>query len=392
VDWLTWPRFDSPSCFARLLDEDAGHWSIAPAGVVEATRRYLDRTLVLETTFQTSTGTVILTDALAVGVENTGHQLGRGAPRLLVRQLRCTAGEVPVDVEYVPRPEYGLIRPIMAAVEGGLTARGDAEWLVLSAPVPIPVQGSRATGQVVLQAGDEVLFGLHRSTLEETPARVWTQQELRHRLQTTVAAWRSWSGQHQQYQGPWADLVHHSGRVLQGLTFQPSGAIVAAATTSLPEWVGGERNWDYRYAWVRDASLTMEALWVAACPDEAADFFAFLATAAASSLADEAASLQVMFGVGGEHDLTERTLPQLSGWRDSRPVRVGNGAWSQTRSTCTASCWAPPTGWPTSSTAWTTTAGRSWSAARTPRPGAGGRPTRASGRSAASRGTSSTRR
>ncbi len=128
--------------------------------------------------------------------------------------------------------------------------------------------------------------------------------------------------------GPWADLVHHSGRVLQGLSFQPSGAIVAAATTSLPEGIGGERNWDYRYSWVRDASFTMEALWVAACPDEASDFFAFLATAAASGIGPEA-GLQIMFGVGGEHDLTERELPHLEGWRDSRPVRVGNGAWNQ---------------------------------------------------------------
>jgi GH15 family glucan-1,4-alpha-glucosidase len=331
VDWLTWPRFDSPSCFARLLDQDAGHWSITPVEPGRTERRYAERSLVLETTFHTPTGTMTLTEALAVGAENTGHQLGRGAPHLLVRRLRCTAGEVPADIEYVPRPEYGLIRPILAAVEGGLTSRGGAEWLVLSSPVPIAVHGSRAAGRVVLRAGDEVLFGLHRSTLEETPARVWTQEELRHWLESTVAAWRSWSALHQQYQGPWADLVQHSGRVLQGLTFQPSGAIVAAATTSLPEGVGGERNWDYRYTWVRDASLTMEALWVAACPDEAADFFAFLTTAAASSLDDEAVSLQIMFGVGGEHDLTERTLPQLSGWRDSRPVRVGNGAWAQTQ-------------------------------------------------------------
>ena len=122
--------------------------------------------------------------------------------------------------------------------------------------------------------------------------------------------------------------MHHSGRVLQGLSFQPSGAIVAAATTSLPEGIGGERNWDYRYSWVRDASFTMEALWVAACPDEASDFFAFLATAAASGIGPDA-GLQIMFGVGGEHDLTERELPHLEGWRDSRPVRVGNGAWNQ---------------------------------------------------------------
>ena len=133
---------------------------------------------------------------------------------------------------------------------------------------------------------------------------------------------------HQAYDGPWRDLVHHSGRVLQALTFAPTGAIVAAPTTSLPEAVGGERNWDYRYTWVRDASLTMEALWVAACPEEAGKFFGFLADAAASALR-RGKDLQIMFGVGGEHDLSERELPHLAGWRASRPVRVGNGAWTQ---------------------------------------------------------------
>jgi alpha,alpha-trehalase len=128
--------------------------------------------------------------------------------------------------------------------------------------------------------------------------------------------------------GSGGELVRHSGRVLQALTFAPTGAIVAAPTTSLPESVGGERNWDYRYTWVRDASLTMEALWVAACPDEANKFFAFLADAAASRL-QRGADLQIMFGIGGERDLTERELPHLAGWRGSRPVRVGNGAWLQ---------------------------------------------------------------
>ena len=147
-------------------------------------------------------------------------------------------------------------------------------------------------------------------------------------MNASVADWQSWSDIHQTYDGPWRDLVWTSGRVLQGLSFQPSGAIVAAATTSLPEDVGGERNWDYRYSWVRDASFTMEALWVAACPDEASNFFEFMTTAAASSIGPHI-GLQIMFGVGGEHDLTERELPHLTGWKDSRPVRVGNGAWNQ---------------------------------------------------------------
>ncbi|MGZ3460161.1 MAG: glycoside hydrolase family 15 protein, partial [Archangium sp.] len=132
---------------------------------------------------------------------------------------------------------------------------------------------------------------------------------------------------HQRYEGPWRELVHHSGRVLQALTYQPTGAIVAAPTTSLPESVGGGRNWDYRYTWLRDASLTLEALWVAACPDEAWRFFDFLTSAITQMSRGE--DLQIMFGIGGEHDLSERVLPHLPGWRGSFPVRVGNGAWTQ---------------------------------------------------------------
>jgi GH15 family glucan-1,4-alpha-glucosidase len=328
VDWLCFPRFDSPSVFGRLLDEEAGHWSIRPAGEYSGTRRYADRTLVLRTTFRTPTGTVTVTDALALDPGDQGHALGRRVPHLLIRSVAGVAGTTELAFGYRPRPEYGLLRPLLSHVDGGVTARGGAEWLVLTSPVRLELAGSAATARFTVRAGETVRFALHRSTLEERPARIWSQDELAHHLAGTVTAWRSWSDLHQNYAGPWRDLVHHSGRVLQGLTFRPSGAIVAAATTSLPEEVGGERNWDYRYAWVRDASLTMEALWVAACPDEASDFFAFMTTAAAGAVGPDT-PLQIMFGVGGEHDLTERTLPHLAGWRDSRPVRVGNGAWNQ---------------------------------------------------------------
>ena len=328
VDWLCFPRFDSPSVFAALLDDDAGHWTIHPDGEYTSTRRYLDRTLALETTFRAPTGSVVLTDALAMGPDNRGHALGARAPHLLIRSLACTDGEVQIEVGYQPRPEYGIIRPLLSPADGGVTARGGAEWLVLTTPVTLDLDDSTAHGRVRMRAGQRLDFALHRSTLEDEPARIWAQNEIAQRLEATVQAWRSWSELHQNYQGPWRHLVHHSGRVLQGLTFQPSGAIVAAATTSLPEGAGGERNWDYRYSWVRDASFTMQALWVAACPDEASDFFAFMTTAAAGSVGS-GAPLQIMFGVGGEHDLTERELPHLRGWRDSRPVRAGNGAWRQ---------------------------------------------------------------
>ena len=328
VDWLCFPRFDRPSVFARILDEDAGTWSIKPSDVTSTTRRYIDDTMVLESTFVTSTGIAVLRDALSVGAGERGHDLGATSPHLLVREFSCTEGHVEFETVYSPRPEYGLIFPVLTATEGGIAARGGADLLVLSSPEELAIEGSDARGRWSLEGGRSMYFALHhRQSWEEAP-RVWTQGEIQERLEDTLRSWHTWSELHQAYEGPWRDLVHHSGRVLQALTYQPTGAVTAAATTSLPEEVGGERNWDYRYAWVRDASLTLEALWVAACPDEAVDFFDFIAGTAAAHV-NRGSDLQIMFGVGGEHDLTERELTHLSGWRNSRPVRVGNGAWNQ---------------------------------------------------------------
>ncbi len=328
VDWLCFPRFDGPSVFCRLLDPAGGRFAIQPAGEFQASRRYADQTMVLETTFTTPGGTAVLTDALALGPNERGHGLGASSPGMLLRRLACTSGQIEAEVSYAPRPEYGLIHPILVPVPGGLAARGGADRLLLSTSASFSVDGATATARIRLAAGQAAVFALGHGQLADPPRAPWTAAEITGRLDDTMAGWRSWSAIHQNYQGPWRELVHHSGRVLQALTFARTGAIVAAPTTSLPESVGGERNWDYRYTWVRDASLTMEALWVAACPDEANKFFAFLADAAASQL-QLGADLQIMFGVGGERDLTERVLPQLAGWRGSRPVRVGNGAWLQ---------------------------------------------------------------
>ncbi|HEU5420105.1 MAG TPA: glycoside hydrolase family 15 protein [Streptosporangiaceae bacterium] len=329
VDWLCFPRFDSPSVFGRLLGDAGGHWSIRPAAAFRATRRYLDKTMVLETTFSTGTGSVTLTDALAMGASERGHDLGGGAPGLLLRQLTGLRGQVELEIEYVPRTEYGLIWPLLSVADGGLAGHGGADITMLSAPVSLPPRDDgTAVGRCTIGRGERLSFGLHYGHPGGPAPRIWTPDDLASRLAGTVAAWQSWSDLHQGYQGPWQDLVHGSGRVLQALTFYPTGAVVAAPTTSLPEQPGGSRNWDYRYSWVRDASLTMEALWVAACPDEARKFLSFLSTAAATSVS-LGSDLQIMFGVGGERDLSERTLPQLPGWRGSAPVRVGNGAWTQ---------------------------------------------------------------
>jgi GH15 family glucan-1,4-alpha-glucosidase len=329
IDWLCFPRFDSPSIFGRLLGEEAGHWAINAVGATQVTRRYLDRTMVLETTSHTSTGSIVILDALAAGEGNRGHQLGESAPHLLLRLATCVAGEVELRLEYAPCPEYGLVHPLFDEIEGGLAAFGAADVLVLSSPASLRVDASAVSGSIKLRAGERAGFALQHATRAEAPAaRVWSQAEIDARMRDTVSAWESWSELHQAYVGPWRDLVHQSGRVLQALSFAPTGAICAAATTSLPEVVGGNRNWDYRYTWVRDASFTIEALWVAACPDEANKFFDYMATSAAGSLS-RGGDLQIMFGIGGERDLSERELPHLSGWRNSAPVRVGNGAWTQ---------------------------------------------------------------
>ncbi len=328
VDWLCVPRFDAPSIFGRLLDDKAGHWSIHPTGEFTTARRYIDQTLILETTFIASTGKAVLLDALAVGKNERGHQLGAEAPHALLRSIQCTEGEMAFESEFVPRPEYGLVYPLLSEIEGGVRCRGGASFLLLSSPVPIAVNESTCRARFRLKAGESASFALqHRASWE--PAREhWDQNVIKNRIEDTITAWRSWSSLHQNYQGPWQELVLQSGRILQGLTYYPTGAIVAAATTSLPETPGGSRNWDYRFCWVRDGSLTLEALWVAACPDEADKFFDFI-TGAALTQMRRGIDLQIMFGIAGEHDLSERELPHLAGWRNSRPVRIGNGAWNQ---------------------------------------------------------------
>jgi GH15 family glucan-1,4-alpha-glucosidase len=330
IDWLCFPRFDSPSVFGRILDDAAGHWSIRPTDSpgCKTTRRYIDDTMLLETTFTTPGGSVTLTDALAVDRNDRGHKLGSGALSTILRSVVGVSGSVNLELEYVPRPEYGLVSPALYPDRDGLSARGGANVLRLSCPVPLQMHGDIARARFALRGGETFSFALqHRTTSQPRPRR-WTQREIGERLDDTAEAWRTWSRLHQGYDGPWAELVRLSGRVLYGLTYFPTGAIVAAPTTSLPEVAGGSRNWDYRYAWVRDASFTLAALWVAACPHEANKFFDYLADAAASQVR-RGADIQIMFGVGGEHDLTERELGHLSGWQGSTPVRVGNGAWTQ---------------------------------------------------------------
>ncbi len=329
IDWLCFDRFDAAPVFCRLLDERAGHWTIAPTETAEVQRRYLDGTMVLETTFSTVSGTITLEDAYAVGASVDGtHEVGGVAPGALIRRVVCTQGGVRIGVEYAPRPEYGLISPLLRTIDGGLIARGGASVLVLSGRVPFDVEGSTAKAEVELRVGERLTFALNHAQSWEPAPRSFDEADAEQLIDQTIDIWAAWSRAHDGYDGPWRELVMHSGRVLQALTFRPTGAMVAAPTTSLPETVGGVRNWDYRYAWVRDASFTIQALSKTACPAEAHHFFSWMAGSAAESL-HEGSGLQIMFGIGGEHDLSERELPHLRGYRGSSPVRIGNGAWDQ---------------------------------------------------------------
>lgn len=329
VDWLCLPRFDSPAVLARLLDDGAGHFLLRPVDQrARAERRYLPQSLVLETVWTCASGRVRVRDALALGSDERGHELGLAAPGVLLRQAICTDGDVDMTVEWVPRPEFGLVHPRLDIVAGGISSVGGSTVTLLSANAPLTVTDAAAHATVRLREGQELSLAAQQADAWAEPPQQWSPERIGHRIDDTVLAWRSWSDLHQRYDGPLRDLVNGSGLVLQGLTFARSGAIAAAATTSLPEGVGTGRTWDYRFAWVRDASMTMRGLWVAACPDEAQRFFAFLARAAGTQL-ERGLHLQIMYGLGGERDLTERELDHLTGWHDSAPVRVGNGAWRQ---------------------------------------------------------------
>ena len=330
IDWLCLPRYDSPAVFCRLLDHDAGHWSIRPASQFKATRRYLPGTLIIETTFTTEDGVVRLTDAMLFAAGQRGHDLGIDAPHELVRLLEGVSGAVEIVMELAPRPEYGLVRPLFRATETGGRTFGGPTPLAVSAGVDVAIERSTMRTTFELGAGDDVGFALRHAAVDEREPEPVQADQVRERLDDTAEGWRSWEAEHDIYEGPNRDLIRHSARVLKGLSYRPTGAIVAAPTTSLPETVGGERNWDYRFSWIRDSSLTLEALYVGACPDEAIDFVSFM-TSSAGGVAGDDGSLQIMYGIGGEHDLSERELGHLRGWRGSTPVRVGNGAWGQTQ-------------------------------------------------------------
>jgi GH15 family glucan-1,4-alpha-glucosidase len=321
VDWWCVPRFDSPSLFGRLLGPDAGHWTLRPVAVSTVDRRYLDDTLVLRTEHTTVDGAVAVTDLLAFEAGARGHDIGLRSPHTLRRRVEGLCGTVRMTTELAPRSEYGRTEPHWRVVDGGVEARGGPLRVVCRAELDWSLDRGAARAGFTVAAGETVELALTASpAFDPAPAADATGVE------DTVAGWRSWAADHTDYDGAFPAEVRRSSIVLQGLTYAPSGAIVAAATTGLPETPGGTDNWDYRFAWLRDLSITARALWLAACPTEPDRLLDWVGTAV-GHLRDE--PVQIAYGVGGERDLTERTLDHLAGFEGHRPVRVGNGAWTQ---------------------------------------------------------------
>jgi GH15 family glucan-1,4-alpha-glucosidase len=314
VDWLCFPRFDSPSCFAALLgDASHGRWRIAPAGEVrDQSRRYRPGTLVLETEFVTDDGEVRLIDFMP-------HR-GDGPPRLM-RIVEGISGRVPMRMELLVRPDYASIMPWVELSPDGAAAIAGPDSFRLSTVLPLRVDGGTVSAEFPLVAGarERMVLTWHASFEQAPPV-----EDADAALARTEAWWREWTGRCA-YQGPYRDEVLTSLIALKAMTNEPTGGLVAAPTTSLPEDVGGERNWDYRYCWLRDSALALEALLRSGYTDEALAFRDFMFRVAAG----DPRRLQIMYGIAGERRLTEFELDELPGYEGSRPVRVGNAASEQ---------------------------------------------------------------
>ncbi|WP_329101670.1 glycoside hydrolase family 15 protein [Micromonospora sp. NBC_01699] len=323
VNWWCPSRFDGPSVFCRLLDEDGGHWSIRPRDPFRVSRAYLEGSLVLRTVFTTEHGSVAVTDLLALEPGVRGHQIGRRSPGVLVRVVEGLSGVVPLEMSYSPRFQYGRVHGYLVRRDEALVATAGATTLTMTGSVPMKNDNDDATARFRVGTGQRETFMLAYTPTygEARPLTLGAPQA----VDETVESWRSWARLHE-YQGRYREQVRQHALVLQGLTYQPSGAIVAAATTSLPEQIGGDRNYDYRYAWLRDFSMTLHALWVAACPDEANRLFSWVASAV-GQVGDR--PVPIMSDVQGERDISERKVDTLRGYAQSRPVWIGNEAWRQ---------------------------------------------------------------
>ncbi len=315
IDWLCLPHFDSGACFASLLGTpDNGRWLLAPACEAKrVTRRYRPGTMVLETEFETEEGTASLIDFMPIPESEERVDL--------IRLVVGKEGSVPMRLDLAFRFDYGHIKPWVRRIRGGLSAIAGPDAVELRTPVEMHGEDFRTVGGFTVHAGETVPFSLvwHRSHWPAPPPLDCVDA-----LRETERWWRGWCGEHT-YEGPWQEAVERSLLTLKALTFSPTGGIVAAPTTSLPEKIGGVRNWDYRYCWLRDATLTLYSLLISGHKQEARDWREWLLRA----VAGEPSQLNIMYGIAGERRLDEVELPWLSGYENSRPVRIGNGAYAQ---------------------------------------------------------------
>ena len=334
VDWLCVPRFDSPSVFGALLDREAGVFRLGPFGInVPSARAYEPGTNTLVTTWKTPAGWVEVRDALTMGprqgedeiTPHTRPPADDDADHLLVRTARCLEGEVEVELVCEPIFDYGRTVADLALVDGGrqvADASGAGQTLRLATSMELGVEANRVRARHVLRAGEQLWCALSWAEGLAVPANL---DEANERLAATTRFWRSWLGRARIPDHRWRPHIQRSALAIKGLTYMPTGATVAALTTSLPETPGGERNWDYRYTWMRDSTFTLQALHYLNLDWEADEFMQFVADLEPN----QDGALQIMYGIDGRRDLTESTRDDLSGYAGARPVRIGNGAFDQ---------------------------------------------------------------
>jgi alpha,alpha-trehalase len=334
VEWMCLPRMDSPSVFGAILDRGAGWFRLGPADVnVPSGRRYLPGTMVLETTWATPTGWAVVRDVLLIGP--WGQRPGRSgayrrvpedhrADHVLLRTVRCLNGAIDFVLECEPAFDYGRQRGTWRYPGDGYGAAeallGDEPQFRLTTDLNVGFEGPRAIARHRLHAGEQAFCALSWGT--GVPPRTFA--EAHQRLAGTADYWHQWISRGNFPDHPWRKYLQRSALTLKGLIYAPTGALLAAATSSLPETPGGERNYDYRYTWLRDATFMLWGLYTLGFNGEANDFFYFI-----TDLAEQQDDLQIMYGIGGERELTEHILDHLSGYDGARPVRIGNGAWDQ---------------------------------------------------------------